>query len=408
LSSPSSRLIIPSVPSHTTPDDHRDAAAPPARAARPLEILHVYKDYFPVVGGIENHVRSLAEAQAAAGHRVTVLVASRARRTEVERLAGVRVVRVARWGTAASTPIAPGLFTWLARLDADIVHLQFPHPPGEVAWLLRGRARRMVVTYQSDIVRQRFLGRVLQPLLGRVLDRAAAIIATSPAYVDSSPVLRRMRERCTVVPLGVNVERFAPGACEAVHQLRARLLPAAGARPIVLFVGCLRYYKGVDVLLRALASHPAAALLVVGDGPMRSEWAALARRLLPPERVVFTGELAEDELPACYRLADLFVLPATLRAEAFGTVLLEAMASGLAAISTELSTGTSWVNRHGETGLVVPPGDAPALAVALASLLDDPGRRARLGAAARERVVSEFSLAAMVAGVERVYRSVLG
>ena len=378
----------------------------PARNETPLSILHVYKDYAPVLGGIENHVRDLAEAQACAGHRVTVLVASRTRRHEDAILAGVRVVRVARWGTVASTPLAPGFLRWLPRLDADIVHLHFPHPPGEVAWLLRGAGRPAVVTYHSDIVRQRVIGALYRPLLAHVLDRAAAIIANSPPYVDSSPELRRRRAQCTAVPLGVDLGRFAGGAAAAA-AVRERLLPGAGSRPVLLFVGRLRYYKGLDVLLHALKRLPEAVLLVVGDGPMRTEWETLARRLHAPDRVVFAGDVDAEELPACYRLADVFVLPSTLRAEAFGTVLVEAMAAGVPLVSTELATGTSWVNRHGETGLVVPPSDPDALAAAITALLRDPEQRRRMGAAGRERARAEFSLQAMVTGVERVYRRVL-
>lgn len=378
----------------------------PARGDARLSILHVYKDYAPVLGGIENHVRDLAEAQARAGHRVTVLVASRTRRHEDAILDGVRVVRVARWGTVASTPLAPGFLRWLPHLEADVVHLHFPHPPGEVAWLLRGGGRPAVVTYHSDIVRQRVIGALYRPLLARVLDRAAAIIADSPPYIDSSPELRRRRAKCTAVPLGIDLERFA-GAATAAASLRERLLPGAGSRAVLLFVGRLRYYKGLDVLLHALVKLPNAVLLVVGDGPMRTEWEALARRLHAPDRVVMAGDVSPEELPGCYGLADLLVLPSTLRAEAFGTVLLEAMAAGVPLVSTELATGTSWVNRHGVTGLVVPPRDPAALAEAIASLLADPERCRRMGAAGRERARTELSLEAMVAGVERVYRRVL-
>lgn len=382
------------------------SSVPAARGDARFSVLHVYKDYAPVLGGIENHVRDLAEAQARAGHRVTVLVASRTRRHEDATCDGVRVVRVARWGTLASTPIAPGFLRWLPRLGADVVHLHFPHPPGEVAWLLRGGGTPAVVTYHSDIVRQRVIGAFYRPLLARVLDRAAAIVVDSPPYVDSSPELSRRRAKCTAVPLGIDIERFAGGAADAA-ALRERLLPGAGARPLLLFVGRLRYYKGLDVLLHALARVPEAVLLVAGDGPMRSEWETLARRLHDPGRVVFAGDVTPEELPACYRLADVFVLPSTLRAEAFGTVLVEAMAAGVPLVSTELATGTSWVNRHGVTGLVVPPSDPEALATAVASLLHDPERRRRMGDAGRERAQAEFSLPAMVAGVERVYRRVL-
>ena len=173
-----------------------------------MKILHLYKDYTPVLGGIENHIRVLAEGQARRGHDVTVLAANRGWRTSIETVGGVRVVLVPRLGTIASTPICPSLLRWLSRLEADITHLHFPHPPGEVAHLLVGRAAGMVITYHADIVRQRHLLRLYEPLLKRVLGRANRILVTSPAYVESSRYLRAVRDKCVVVPIGIDVGRF--------------------------------------------------------------------------------------------------------------------------------------------------------------------------------------------------------
>jgi glycosyltransferase involved in cell wall biosynthesis len=372
-----------------------------------MRILHIYKDYFPVLGGIENHIKVLAEAQAARGHEVSVLVAHPEPRTAVETINGVRLVKAARWGTVASTPISPALFRWTACLDTDITHLHFPHPPGEVAHLFFGRARRTVITYHSDIVRQRTLRVLYRPLLWRVLECADRLIATSPTYIESSPYLSRFREKCVVIPLGTDLERFDQVDAKHVDALRQRLFPQVGSQPILLFVGRLRYYKGLNDLLHALPQVPEAHLLVVGDGPMREPWEQLAHDLNIAGRVTFAGQVNDADLPACYRLGDIFVLPANARAEAFGTVLVEAMAAGLPVISTEVGSGTSWVNLHGTTGLIVPARNAQALAQAANSLLTDPASRAAMGLAARRRAYAEFSQAAMIERVEQVYRTAL-
>jgi rhamnosyl/mannosyltransferase len=372
-----------------------------------MRILHIYKDYFPVLGGIENHVKVLAEAQAARGHDVTVLVAHPEPCTTIETVNGVRLIRAARWGIVASTPISPALFRWTARLEADITHLHFPHPPGEVAHLFFGRARHMVITYHSDIVRQRTLHTVYRPLLWRVLQRADRLIATSPLYIESSPYLHRFREKCVVVPLGTDLERFDQVDAERVEALRHRLLPQLSSQRVLLFVGRLRYYKGLYDLLHALTEIPDAHLLVVGDGPMREPWGQLAHDLKLAGRVTFAGQVNDADLPACYKLGDIFVLPANARAEAFGTVIIEAMAAGLPVVSTEVGSGTSWVNLHDVTGLIVPSRNAKALAQAANRLLSDPARRAEMGRAARQRAQAEFSQETMVARVEQVYRSVL-
>ena len=363
-----------------------------------MHILHVYKDYPPIVGGIENHIHLVAKEQAARGHQVTVLVTDPGGQPRREVREGVQVVRAARLATVASTPLSP-TFPWhLARLRPHITHLHFPYPLGEVSQWLAGRGRPYVITYHSDVInpRQQAILRLYRPLLRRVLRGAARLLPTSPAYILSSPFLQPLAERCTVVPLGIEPTPF----------LHATPQPCDLPRPRLLFVGRHRYYKGVEVLLQAMP-HLAATLLVVGDGPMRSTWEAIVRERGLTDRVRFLGAVPAEDLPGWYAAADVFVLPATLRAEAFGTVLLEAMAAGLPCVTTELGTGTSFVVQDGETGLVVPPGDADALAAALRRLLNNPPLRRRMGLAGRERVLRHFTLQQLVDHLEAVYRAVL-
>lgn len=372
-----------------------------------MRILHLYKDYCPVLGGIENHVKVLAEAQARRGHDVTVLATNRSWRTERRTVNGVNVVKSSRLGTIASTPISPLLVGWLSRLETDIAHLHFPHPPGEVAQLLVGRSAATVLTYHSDIVRQRRLLQLYEPLLRRVLARADRILVTSPTYAKTSRYLQHVRGKCTVVPLGIDLSRF--GSREGVTGAGARArwgLPPD--RPVAVFVGRLRYYKGLDYLLRALTLVPDVHLLLVGGGPLWASTRGLADRLGVADRVVFTGDVDDDDLPACYKAGDLFVLPSHTRAEAFGTSIVEAMASGLPVISTEIQTGTSWVNQSGATGLVVAPCDAEALADAIRTLAADPGLRAAMGEAGLARARACFQASTMVDAVEAIYLQVLG
>lgn len=367
-----------------------------------MHILHLYKDYFPVLGGIENHIRALAQTQTAHGHQVTVLVTSLDRRTHEEDDHGVRVIKAARLAAPASTPISLAMPLLLHRQRPDIIHLHFPYPWGELSAFLCGPAVPWVMTYHSDIVRQRVLGTIYAPLLKRVLGRTARIIATSPRYIETSPWLRSFAGKCTVVPLGVDTARLRDVRAEQVEAVRRRF-----PGPLLLFVGRLRYYKGVEHLIRAMAGIPRARLLIVGDGPMRRPWGELTTALGAADRVHFLGEVPDADLPALYHACDVFVLPASQRSEAFGTVLLEAMACGKPVVTTELGTGTSWVNRHGETGLVVPPADPDALAEAIRALLADADARRRMGEAARRRVEEEFTLERMAAGVERTYAEVL-
>ncbi|MBI3537598.1 MAG: glycosyltransferase [Chloroflexi bacterium] len=364
-----------------------------------MKILHLYKDYFPIVGGIENHVRLLAEAEAARGHDVTVIVNSLDARTRAETRNGVRVIYAARLFTISSTPISLAYWRAVAQTNADIAHLHFPYPWGELANYFFGRARRVVITYHSDIIRQKFTRALYAPLMWRVLARADKIIATSPNYIRSSRVLQKFAEKCAVVPLGITLAPIE----RAVDRVGAK-----HASPLqLLFVGHLRYYKGVDFLLRALVEIPRAQLTIIGTGPLERAWKNLARELRVENRVRWLGAVRDEELIAQYAACDIFVLPASERSEAFGVAQLEAMAAGKPIVCTEIGTGTSFVNVDGETGFVVPSRDSRALARAIARLLDDASLRARMGAAARARVQNEFTVDKMVAGIENVYAELL-
>jgi len=366
-----------------------------------MRILHVYKDYYPVVGGIENHIKLLAEAQAAAGHQVTVLVTNRERQMTEQMLNNVRVIKTSRLFSAASTPISPQLANRLAREHPDITHLHFPYPPGEVAQLLFGTSTGTVITYHSDVVRQVKLLKIYKPTMMRVLAKADRIIATSQAYLESSPILTQFKDKCTVIPYGINQQPFVEYDRLKAAEIRRRYGPG----PVVLFVGVLRYYKGLTYLLDAMRSV-AASLIIVGEGPMSETLRRQVFSVGLANRVFFVGRVSDDELPAYYHAADCFVLPASERSEAFGLVLVEALASGLPIVSTEIATATSFVNLNGVSGIVVPPRDSEALAKALNLLISDSLLRLRLAEGAKARV-SLFEAERMVQQILCLYECVL-
>lgn len=384
-----------------------------------MRVTMLNKYYPPHLGGIEFHMRDLAEALAERGHEVRAIVANGEGVAVRETVGGVAVTRLARAFEYASTPVAFGMTRALreeaARADApDVVHLHFPYPWGEYAWLragIGGRARGglpTVLTYHSDIVRQKVLGALYGPFLRRVLERVDLVIASSPNMVEHSPVLARLAGKCRVVPFGIHVERFAgtPERLARAAALRASA-PSGGARPIVLFVGRLIYYKGADVLVRAMASVDA-DLVIIGRGPLRDELAGSAEALGIAQRVAFLDPVGDEDLAAWYHAADVFCLPSVARSEAFGLVQLEAHAAGTPVVSTALTTGVPFVNQDGMTGLVVPPGDAAALAEALSTLVTDEGLRARLGRQAYERAHAEFTIERMVERTLAVYHEAGG
>lgn len=369
-------------------------------------ILHIYKDYYPpVLGGIEMTIRLMALG-CLDEFDVTVLVNSGSRRTTEEMIEGVRVVRVGEWGRFASAPLSPAFPFRLRELSgaADLLHFHFPNPTGDAAYFLAGRRRPYVITYHSDIVRQRLTGALIAPLLQRMLDGAACIMPTSEPYIASSPLLRTRASKCRVLPLGIDLAPYDDST--ALREAVARLRASAAGMPTVLFVGRLRYYKGLHDLLAAAPEVPA-RILIGGTGPEEPGLRALAAASPARERIHFLGELSESDKIAHLHAADLFCLPSNARSEAFGICLIEAMASGLPLVTTRLGTGVEFVNQDGVTGLTVPPASPSGLAAALNLLLGDESLRRQFSAAARERARTEFAAPVMVRRLQEVYRSVL-
>lgn len=372
-----------------------------------MRILHVYKAYPPTIGGIEHHLAAVAQHHAAAGHAVCVLCVTEGPLGGENIEHGVHVIRSGRIASLASAPFGLKIATTILRSRPDITHLHAPYPPGELAWLALGR-RPMVLSYHADIVRQKVLGKAWAPLQQLVLSRADRIMVGSPVLAQGSRPLARHAERVRVVPYGVDVERFAPTPDRIERARRLRDAdPFLRDRFVLAFVGRLRYYKGLDVLIDALAHVEGACVIAVGSGEMGPAWKARASAFGVQERIRWLGDVSDEALPDILHGADAYVFPSNARSESFGIAMAEAMAAGLPIISTELGTGTSWVNRHGLTGLVVPAGDPERLAGAILELMNDPDRRSQMGRAARERAIKTFSSAAMLRGIDAVYAEAL-
>lgn len=375
-----------------------------------MRIVHIYKDYFPVPGGIENHIKQLAEAQALAGHDVTVLVTQLAGLpASDEMLNGVHVVKTPRQLNVQSAPISVqfGKQVNVQTAGADIVHLHAPYPIGEACNLYFGRARKTLINWHSDIVRQKTLLRLYAPVLRRVIDKADLIMPTSMQYARTSPWLRDHLDKCRPVPPGIDIHTFKNDPIAGAVRREKLLAGVAVQAPLVLLsVGRLRHYKGLDTLIRALQQLPDVVSVIVGVGPMEAAWKTLAQEIGVAGRVIFAGEVSDANLPSYYSSADVFVLPSNSRAEAFGMVNLEAMGHALPLITTEVGSATSWINEHGVTGLVVPPMEPDALAKAVEALRDEDLRR-RMGAAALQRVSADFTVEKMVERMANVYREAL-
>jgi glycosyltransferase involved in cell wall biosynthesis len=367
-----------------------------------MRILHAGKFYAPVAGGIETVLATLCEATADRWE-VRAVVANQGRQTVRERRHGVDVVRVGTLARALSVSLSPGLARALWGQPADCVVLHEPNPLVGTLLAIHRPAGRFIVWHHSDIVRPAWANPTYGRLQRAMYRRADCVIVAAPPLAEHSAAVRAAR-RVEVIPYGVADPDPALTWLDptgAVVRAVARL-----PEPRVLYVGRLVYYKGLDVLLRAMTLTDG-ALVIVGDGPLDGTLRRQIARLGLGDRVVLLGRRTDAEVRGLYQRCDVFVLPSTARTEAFGLVQVEAMLSGVPVISTDLPTGVPWVNEHGVTGLIVPPGDAAALAAALRRLLEDAPLRAKLGDTARERARERFGQARMVERFVEVVESVV-
>ena len=290
----------------------------------------------------------------------------------------------------------------IERWDSEFSHL--PNPLAGLSFLLAGRRCPLVVTYHADIVRQRYLLKPYLALLHRVLRRADRIVVATPNHIKYSRILPRYAGKCTVIPFGIDLSRFRLTAeiARAVDAIRR-----AHPGPRVLFIGRLVYYKGVEYLIRAMG-RVGARLFVIGSGPLEGKLKALAGSGNLEGKIAFLGWVPEREKLAHLHACDLLVLPSVEPAEAFGMTQIEAMACSKPVVSTDLPSGVACVNRHGVTGLVVPPRDPAALAGAINRLLGDAVLRRRLGAAGRRLAESEYAEQRMGQRYRRVYLDIVG
>lgn len=368
----------------------------------PLRIVHWGKYYPPEMGGIEVVTRDLAEAHAEWGHRVDVVCFTRGR-TGASTQGSLTIYRCREFLSKVSQPLSLG-YLWkglqLSR-RADVVHLHAPNLLASLMALFLGPWTHLVVHWHSDIVGKGVLGALARPIEALMLRRADAIICTSEPYAAYSRPLNPWRAKIRCVPIGIP----DPLAEQRESRIPEGLADFLQGRRLIFAAGRLVPYKGFCHLIDAAALLPPdAAVAIVGDGPLREELASLIKARGLEGRVRLLGRVSDAEMNGLFDAASLFCLPSVERSEAFGVVILEAMARGVPVLATEIpGSGVPWVNQHGVSGLNVPPGDAQQLAHACVTLLEDGELRERLGAGARARFESTFPAARSAREILNIY-----
>lgn len=370
-----------------------------------MKILHVYRTYFPdSQGGGEELIRQIClnTTHLGADNRVFTLSRSPAsspiEREEATVFQGKLHLEIASCGISFT---AHKLYRELAAW-ADILHYHYPWPYGDLLHLTNGlqHQKPVVVSYLSDVVRQKLLAKIYQPVMNRFLDKVNRIVATSPNYAASSPILNTRRTQVDVIPIGINHQTVTQA-----NDAKISTIEKCFGNNFVFFVGVLRYYKGLKYLVEA-AKDITIPIVIAGTGPEEESLKALAREA-KQENIHFIGQVSDKEKMSYMAACRAFIFPSHLPSESFGISLLEAAFSGKPMITCEIGTGTTYVNIHNQTGIVVPPANPAALSAAINLLGNDHTLAKNLGQNARSRYEALFTGEAMGKQYFNLYQHLL-
>lgn len=354
------------------------------------------------MGGVEQVINQIARGVSKFGVHTDVLSLTSERVPRTTEIDGYLAHRTRLNLQIASTGFSFSAFWRFAQLanKADVIHYHFPWPFMDVVHFATRIKKPTVVTYHSDIIRQKYLLKLYRPLKRTFLSTMDCIVATSPKYLATSDVLAKYSHKVRVIPIGLDKATYPVPSSEKLAYWRERLGPK-----FFLFVGVLRYYKGLHFLLKA-ANGTNFPIVIVGAGPTEEELKTQAANL-KLRNIHFLGRLSDEDKVALMMLSYGVLLPSHLRSEAFGISLLEGAMYGKPMISSEIGTGTTFINVGGETGLVIPPGEPYALRQAMQYLWDHPDQAAAMGKRAEERYWQHFTADQMVSSYLNLYRNLL-
>lgn len=368
-----------------------------------MRILHFYKSYFPdSVGGIEQVIKQIAHSTASLGVQTEVLVLTKSKVERTVKVDNHYVHRCLSNFEISSTPFSASCFLRFSQLakEADIVHYHFPYPFADLLHFITRVNKPSILTYHSDIVKQKNLLKIYQPLMYKFLSSVNSIVSTSPNYLKSSTVLSEFKDKVKVIPIGLDKSTYLiPNEDRLVHWQRKF------GKKFFLFVGVMRYYKGLHILIEAVrdSDYP---IVVVGAGPIEIELKAQVESL-SIKNIYFVGFVPDEDKVALIKLSYAILFPSHLRSEAFGISLLEGAMYGKPLISSEISTGTSYINKNGVTGLVVDPGSPEALRNAMDYIWDHPKVAQKMGDNAKKRFLDLFTANKMAKSYVELYQDLL-
>lgn len=372
-----------------------------------MKTLNVYRTYFPdPPGGLQEAIRQICLSTRNFNVQNEIFTLSKQPSPKLILSSEATIYREKSWMAPASCDIgSPNAFLKFRQVSrqTDLIHLYHPWPFAELLNLFGDREKPRVLTYISDVVRQKYLSKIYYPLMKKTLESVDLIVANCPNYVKTSPILNKSQfeNKIKIIPLGIDQSSY-PIISHPLDVLQRFSFDRN--QPFFLFIGVLRYYKGLHTLLAA-AKQTNQQIVIAGSGPEEAKLKKMAAEL-QLKNVHFIGSITNEEKVALLQSCIALILPSHLRSEAYGMVLVEASMYGKPMISCEIGTGTSFVNLHHQTGIVIKPEDASSLKEALIELSDE-STSAVFGRQARARYESMFSGEALGQAYALAYRSVL-
>ena len=368
-----------------------------------MKVLHIYKTCIPQShGGIETFINTLCKFDSKLGITNLVLTLSSKPKEKPIAQDGYTVFQSRQDFFLASTGFSLNAFFKFRKLsnEVDIIHYHFPNPFADLLHIICRPRKKTILTYHSDIIRQKFFLPFYKPLRKIFLNSLDKIVATSPNYFVTSDVLQKYSEKVSIIPIGIDSER-----CRNLDKKRYQYWSKKLKKPFFLFLGELRYYKGLHIALNAI-SGTEINLVIAGANGVEKNLKKQAKKL-KINNVTFLGFVSEEDKIALLNLCYGFIFPSHLRSEAFGISLLEAASVGKPLISSEIGTGTTYVNIHRETGIVINPGSSYDLRNAMHYLLDNPKIASSMGKAAQERSKRLFSGSDQAIAYYELYKQIL-
>lgn len=368
-----------------------------------IRVLHFHKTSLPQsIGGIESFIDTLCRASSKYNIRNTVLsLAKEPSKTPIN-MESYEVHQAKQLFELASAGFSISAIKKFKQLadNADIIHYHFPNPFADILHFICKIDKPTVLTYHSDIIKQRYLLKLYTPLMYNFLNSVDHIVSTSPNYFATSDNLKHHTKKVTIIPIGINTAAYPKLNEERIKYWNTRL-----PKPFFLFIGAMRYYKGLHVALDAISGTDI-QLAIAGIGGIEADLKHQAQKNRL-ENVDFLGMISDEDKIALLSLCYGFIFPSHLRSEAFGISLLEAAAYGKPLISCEIGTGTSFVNQHDVTGLVIEPSSSKALKNAMQYLLDNPEKASEFGNNARIRSQTLFTAENQAHSYYKIYKELL-